>query len=103
MHYISIPEELGTRNKNENKFTDFSPDPIFHRIFPLNCAVIFPCNSYDGVLLNRVNPLSCKLQSLSVILKLYTLTVCILKIEGDFVCARRCESAAAAGVGAAAD
>ena len=44
-----------------NEFTDFLPEVVLHPKFLLNCGVLFAANSCDGVLLDRVNPLLCKL------------------------------------------
>ena len=61
MNYIRILKELQTRNENENEFTDFSPEVVLHRNFFLNCASFPGQNSCDALLLDRVNPLLCKL------------------------------------------
>ena len=50
-------------NEIQNEFTDFLPEVILHPKTTLNCAVVFAANMRVGVLLDRVNPLLCKLSS----------------------------------------
>ena len=51
----------GTFNHIQNELPDFLPELILHLIFLLNCGVFFAANMRGGVLLDRVNPLLCKL------------------------------------------
>ena len=48
-------------NHIQNELPDFLPKLFLHLIFILNCAAVFAANSRGGVLLDRVNPLLCKL------------------------------------------
>ena len=51
----------GNFNEIQNEFTDFLPEVVLHPRFSLNCGEVFAANSCVGVLLDRVNPLLCKL------------------------------------------
>ena len=48
-------------NEIQNEFTDFLPEVVLHPKTTLNCGAVFAANSPDGILLDRVNPLLCKL------------------------------------------
>ena len=50
-----------TFNEIQNELTDFLPEVVLHPKFLLNCGVLFAANMRGGVLLDRVNPLLCKL------------------------------------------
>ena len=46
----------GPFNNIQNAFIVFLPELLLHRIFALNCAVVFAADSRDGILLPRPNP-----------------------------------------------
>ena len=68
MNYVLIPRPPGSRNEIQNEFTDFSPELVLHVIFPLNCDSFPGQNSCGALLLDRVNPLLCKLIGVTLLM-----------------------------------
>ena len=61
IRYIKYKVRLRTPTLNSNELTDFLKNLFFYPKTLLNCPAVFQLRSLGGVLLDRVNPLLCKL------------------------------------------